>query len=161
MNGWMFFSSENDDDFSRKDMHAVILDLLETPVSLSREEWNAYIPESRESLQGKTLGFYCGGASLAGMKNNPAAPDMPEFPMLELISDHTIMPVCWSFKETLEAVPVPDIGYRILPAAGSYPAVITVTGTFSVRPPYMRVYGSYTFFPPPYVLKEKLPTELP
>ena len=160
MNGWMFFSSDND-DLSRKGIHAAISDLLESPYSPSREEWNTYIPESRESLQGKTLGFFCGGAGLSALKDNPAAPYMPEFPMLELISDHTIMPVCWSFKEVLAAVPVSDVGYSILPEAQRYCKVITVTGTLSARPPYVRVYGSYTFFPPPYELKEKLPTELP
>lgn len=161
MNGWMFFSSDKDDDFSRKDVHAVITDLLESPLSPSREEWHAYIPESRESLQGKTLGFFCGGAGLAALKNSPSAPYMPEFPMLELISDYTIMPACWSFKEVLKAVPVNDTGYIIQPMVHRYYKVITETGTFSVRPPYVRVHGSYSFFPPPYVLKEQLPTELP
>ena len=152
MNGWMFFPRRKKKKLSSEDAAALLLEMLEADIRISKEEWNTYIPESRESLQGRSLGFYCGGAGLAALKNTPAAQDMPEYPMLVFVSDFSIMPECWTFKEALiaESEPVREYIIRLLPDSKN---VITVTSTLPDRPPCFAVYGSYCFFPPPYVLK--------
>ena len=160
MNGWMFFPSKK--NISRgsdgDDSAARLLAMLMDSPSVTAEEWHSYVPESRESLQGKSLGFFCGGAGLAELKHGPASKDMPEFPMLVLVSDFTIMPSCWSFDGLLSAPAEPCLDY-LVPLMPKFRKVITVTSTLSDRPPCVAVYGSYSFFPPPYVLKDP-PKEL-
>ena len=152
MSGWMFFPQDHEKRFSN-DEAAVLLELIMNSSTISREDWNTYIPESRESLQGRSLGFFCGGAGLAALKNSPAAQNMPEFPMPVFVSEFSIMPECWTFKDqlTAEAVPAQDYIIRLIP---DFDRVITVTSALPDRPPCYAVYGSYCFFPPPYVLKE-------
>ena len=155
MNGWMFFppqknivrGADGDDPAAR-----LLAMLMDTP-RVTAEEWRSYVPESRESLQGKSLGFFCGGAGLAELKHGPASKDMPEFPMPVFVSDFSIMPSCWSFDEALivRAEPAREYIIRLVP---EFRKVITVTGTLPDRPPCFAVYGSYCFFPPPYVMKE-------
>ena len=155
MNGWMFFPSKK--NISRgsdgDDSAARLLAMLMDSPSVTAEEWHSYVPESRESLQGKSLGFFCGGAGLAELKHGPASKDMPEFPMLVLVSDFTIMPSCWSFDRVLTAPAEPCLDY-LVPLMPKYRKVITVTSTLSDRPPCVAVHGSYCFFPPPYLLKD-------
>ena len=153
MNGWMFFPRRKEKRFSNEDAAALLLEMLQDGNRISKEDWNTYIPESRESLQGRSLGFFCGGAGLAALKNSPAAQDMPEFPMPVFVSEFSIMPECWTFKDqlTAEAVPAQDYIIRLIP---DFDRVITVTSALPDRPPCYAVYGSYCFFPPPYVLKE-------
>ena len=155
MNGWMFFppqkniiqGSDGDDPSAR-----LLAMLMDSP-SVTAEEWRSYVPESRESLQGKSLGFFCGGAGLAELKHGPASKDMPEFPMPVFVSDFTLMPSCWSFDGLLTAPAEPCLDY-LVPLMPNYRKVITVTSTLSDRPPCFAVYGSYSFFPPPYVMKD-------
>ena len=155
MNGWMFFPSpkKNSRGPDGNDPAARLLAILMSSESVSAEEWHSYVPESRESLQGKSLGFFCGGAGLAELKHGPASKDMPEFPMQVFVSDFSIMPSCWSFNETLTVPAEPVLDY-LVPLMPSYWKVITVTSTLPDRPACFAVYGSYCFFPPPYVLKE-------
>ena len=154
MNGWMFFPSQKDNfrGMDGDDPAAKLLAMLMDSGSATAEEWRSYVPESRESLQGKSLGFFCGGAGLAELKHGPASEDMPEFPMPVFVSDISIMPSCWSFNETLTvpAEPAREYIIRLLP---DFRKVITVTSTLPDRPPCYAVYGSYCFFPPPYVMK--------
>ena len=149
----MFFPQRNEKRFSKEDAAALLLEMLQDTNCISKEDWNTYIPESRESLQGRSLGFYCGGAGLAALKNSPVAKDMPEYPMQVFVSDFSIMPECWTFKDalTVDAKPAREYIIRLLP---DFKQVITVTSTLPDRPPCFAVYGSYCFFPPPYVLKE-------
>ena len=155
MNGWMFFPPQKNiyRGANGDDPAARLLAMLMDSPSVTAEEWHSYVPESRESLQGKSLGFFCGGAGLADLKHGPASEDMPEFPMPVFVSDFIIMPSCWSFDGvlTVPAEPRQDYLIHLLPEFGK---VITVTGTLPDRPPCLAVYGSYCFFPPPYVLKE-------
>ena len=156
MNGWMFFPPKKniyrgpDGD----DPEARLLAILMSSESVTAEEWRSYVPESRESLQGKSLGFFCGGAGLAELKHGPASQDMPEFPMPAFVSDFSIMPSCWSFNGvlTVSAEPAREYTIRLRP---EFRKVITVTSMLPDRPPCLAVYGSYCFFPPPYVMKEK------
>ena len=155
MNGWMFFPSPKDKfrGPGGDDPAARLLAMLMDSGSVTAEEWRSYVPESRESLQGKSLGFFCGGAGLAELKHGPASKDMPEFPMPVFVSDFSIMPSCWSFNETLTVPAEPVLDY-LVPLMPNYRKVITVTSTLPDRPPCYAVYGSYCFFPPPYVMKE-------
>ncbi len=155
MNGWMFFSPKKniyrgpggDDPAVR------LLTMLMVSGSVSAEEWSSYVPESRESPQGKSLGFFCGGAGLADLKHGPASEEMPEFPMPVFVSDFSIMPSCWTFNEALIVSAGPGREY-IVQMQPDLRKPITVTGTLPDRPPCVAVYGSYCFFPPPYVMKE-------
>ena len=155
MNGWMFFPSPKDKfrGPGGDDPAARLLAMLMGSDSVTAEEWNSYVPESRESLQGKSLGFFCGGAGLADLKHGPASEDMPEFPMPVFVSEFTIMPSCWSFDGVLTAPAEPCLDY-LVPLMPNFRKVITVTGSLPDRPPCLAVYGSYCFFPPPYVMKE-------
>ncbi len=152
MNGWIFFPRDNEKRVSN-DEAAVLLELIMNSNNISKEDWNTYVPESRESLQGRSLGFFCGGASLAALKNTPAAQDMPEYPMSVFVSDFSIMPACWTFKDLLTADPGSVCEYLVSPLT-NFNQVITVTSTLPDRPPWLAVYGSYCFFPPPYLVKE-------
>lgn len=153
MNGWMFFPPGREKRFTNDEAAVLLLQMLENTERISKDDWNTYIPESRESLQGKSLGFFCGGAGLAELKRSPAAPDMPDFPMPVFVSDFSIMPECWTFKDLLTVKAEPDREYRIF-LLPDFKKVITVTSTLPDRPPCFGVYGSYCFFPPPYVLTE-------
>ena len=113
---------------------------------LSGEEWRTYFPESKERLQGKSLGFYCGGGP-----SKVAPAEFPPFPITVFRSDLMLMPVCWTYKTVLAVTPDADQIYKLI-RPHSFRFVLTVTGTFADRPPSYRVYGSYTFFPPPYRL---------
>ena len=156
MNGWMFFPPKKNiyRGANGDDPAARLLAMLMDSGSATAEEWRSYVPESRESLQGKSLGFFCGGAGLADLKHGPAAKDMPDFPMPVFVSDFSIMPKCWSFNGvlTVPAEPVREYIVFLLPR---FRKVVTVTSTLPDRPPCYSVYGSYCFFPPPYVLKGK------
>ena len=153
MNGWMFFPTK-EKLFSSGEAASLLLEMLQDTNRLSREEWNTYVPESRERLQGRSLGFFCGGAGLDALKHSPAAPDLPDFPMPVFVSDFSIMPLCWTFKNSLVIDPAPNRDYLIFlqPGLGK---VITVTGTLPDRPPCYGVHGGYCFFPPPYIFPEK------
>ena len=157
MNGWMFFSSNGNDSYSRLELDA-LLEILGPPGHLSKEEWHTYIPESREPLQGKTLGFFCGGAIPGALKNSPGTEMLPDFPLRLFVSDFMIMPVCWTFKGALTVRSAPAREYRTR-LVMQHPRVLTVCGTVANRPQYLRVYGSYSFFPPPYVLAGKVPPQ--
>ena len=146
MNGWMFFSHGNNSWRKSDQDFEVIFGSLPGMFPLSREEWHAFIPESKERPQGRTLGFFCGDGGLAGKKQ---LFDFPEYPLHAFVSDSVIMPCCWSFNEVLSVSASPVSEYRIFPDKRCS-KVITVTGTLPERPPYVRVYGSYCFFPPPY-----------
>ncbi|MBO4632168.1 MAG: hypothetical protein J5858_09620 [Lentisphaeria bacterium] len=148
MNGWMFFPGKRNSERKYNQEIEVIFGTVPGLSSLSREEWHAYIPESKERAQGRTLGFFCGNGRQSGKKLF----DFPDYPMRTFVSDSVIMPSCWTFNEVLSASPVPVSEYRVFPAKKSS-EVITVTGTLPDRPPYVRVYGSYCFFPPPYRLR--------
>lgn len=156
MGGWMFFPSGN----FRKNWN--LDDLLEDLPSLgslpSRDEWYEHVPETRERLQGHTLGFFCGIGKVPG-KMPPGHADLPAYPMSVFVSELTIMPACWTSKD-IQTVPAvfPD-EYRIVNAV-NYPLVITVTGTLPDRPPAFRVFGSYCFFPPPYVMTQQIQQNL-
>ena len=146
----MFFPSDN----SRRNWS--LEDLLDDIPSVgsqpSRDEWHEYVPQTRERLQGRTLGFF-GGMNVSREKT-PGQSDLPAYPMEVFISDLTIMPACWSSLNVL-TVPSGSVeAYRIVGAAG-YRPVITVTGTLPDRPPAFRVWGSYCFVPPPYVMAEQ------
>ena len=150
MGGWMFFSSDN----SRRNWS--LEDFLEDLPSLgslpSRDEWHEYVPESRERSQGSSLGFFA-GVNLPG-KEPPGQAGLPAYPMAVFVSDLTIMPVCWTSKDVLTVSAGPADTYRIVDVL-SYRFVITVTGTLPDRPPAFRVFGSYCFFPPPYVMAKR------
>lgn len=154
MSGWMFFPPDKEKKFSHDEAAVLLLQILQDTDHISREEWNACIPESRERLQGRSLGFFCGGASLSALKNSPAAQDMPQFPMPVFISDFSIMPSCWTFKGLLTVPAAPDQKYRVF-LVSNFRKVLTVTGTLPDRPPYYGVFGNYSFFPPPYILPVK------
>lgn len=149
MGGWVFFSSDN----SRRNWS--LEDFLEGLPSLgrqlSREEWHELIPESRERTQGRSLGFFCGGA-----KTSHVLAELPAYPMSVFVSDLTIMPVCWTSNSVLTVPAGLANAYRIVNVSSSRFA-ITVTGTLPDRPPAYRVCGSYCFFPPPYVMAEQKP----
>ena len=155
MNGWMFFPPQKNNfrGTDEDDRAARLLAMLMDSPSITAEEWRGYVPESRESLQGKSLGFFCGGAGLAELKHGPASEDMPEFPMPVFVSDFSIMPSCWSFDGMLTVPAEPCLDY-LVPLMPNFRKVITVTGSLPDRPPCLAVYGSYCFFPPPYVMKE-------
>ena len=144
MGGWMFFSSDN----SRRNWS--LEDFLEDLPSLgrqaSRDEWHEHVPESRERTQGRSLGFFCGGA-----KASRLLAELPAYPMSVFVSDLTIMPVCWTYKTVLEVSPASLSIYKFN-RPHAFRSVLTVTGTFADQPPYLRVCGSYSFFPPPYRL---------
>ena len=150
MGGWMFFPSDN----SRRNwsLEDFLDDFSSVGSQPSRDEWYEHVPESRERLQGRTLGF------LGGMNVTKTVPpgqsDLPAYPMQVFISDLTLMPTCWN-SQTVLSVPSGRVDiYRIV-GVGSSPLVITVTGTLPDRPPVFRVCGSYCFFPPPYVMAEQ------
>ena len=146
MNGWMFFPAEKSGNGNQE--FEVIFGAFPGMHQLSGEEWRTYIPESKERLQGKSLGFYCGGAS----KASPA--EFPPYPITVFHSDLMLMPICWTYKTVLAVIPVPDQVYKLIhPHTCRF--VLTVTGTFADRPPSYHVYGSYTFFPPPYRLAKE------
>ena len=150
MGGWMFFPSDN----SRRNWS--LEDLLEDFSSAgsqpSRDEWHEHVPETRERLQGRTLGFL-GGMNVAKTVP-PGQFDLPAYLMQVFISDLKIMAPCWSSQNVL-SVPSGSIdAYRIVNVM-SCRSVITVTGTLPDSPPAFRVYGSYCFFPPPYVMAEQ------
>lgn len=144
MGGWMFFPSYNPGrNWSLEDF----LDGLPSLDSqLSRDEWHEHVPESRERLQGRSLGFFCGGA-----KSSCVPADLPAYPMAVFVSDLMIMASCWTSKEVFSVLAALPDEYRIADVI-SYRFVITVTGTLPDRPPWFRVCGSYCFFPPPYVM---------
>ena len=147
MNGWMFFPQGENAVRTGNINWELISGVFPGMNAISRKEWHAYIPESRERLQGHSLGFFCGG----GRKNIP--PDiLPDYPMRTFVSDYVIMPSCWTdqFNQTVPAEGPEK--YRIAPVPADFP-VMTVTGFFPDRPPYRRVCGSYCFFPPPYRLR--------
>lgn len=154
MNGWMFFPPSKGKGFFNGEAASLMLELFQDVNGLSREEWNSLVPESRERLQGRSLGFYCGGAGLAALKNGPAAQNLPDFPMKVFVSEFTIMPSCWTFKDSLVIAAVPNQEYLIFLKPG-FVKVLTVTGTMPDRPPCYGVYGTYCFFPQPYVYPEK------
>ena len=149
MGGWMFFSSDN----SRRNWS--LEDFLEDLPSLgrqaSRDEWHEHVPESRERTQGRSLGFFCGGA-----KASRVLAELPAYPMAVFVSDLTIMPVCWTSKEVLTVSAGSADAYRLADVSVCR-SVITVTGTLPDRPPSFRVCGSYCFFPPPYVVAKQKP----
>ena len=154
MNGWMFFPPQKNNfrGADGDDPAARLLAMLMDSPSVSAEEWHSYVPESRESLQGKSLGFFCGGAALADLKHGPASEDIPEFPMPIFVSDLSIMPSCWSYDGVLTVPAEPCMDY-LVPLMPKFRKVITVTSTLPDRPPSLAVYGSYCFFPSPYVMK--------
>ena len=147
MGGWMFFSSDN----SRRNwsLEDFLEDLPSLGRQLSREEWHEHVPESRERTQGRSLGFFCGGA-----KASRLLAELPAYPMSVFVSDLTIMPVCWTSKDVLTVPAGPADAYRVATVLSSR-FVITVTGTLPDRPPVCRVWGSYCFFPPPYVMSKQ------
>ena len=145
MNGWMFFSPEVN-SARQYQKFEVIFGTVPGMDFLSREEWHTYLPESRERMQGRTLGFFCGGGQ--GMNLS----EMPDYPLRTFISDYVIMPSCWTNQVFLSVAAEPVEQYRIFHVPVNSP-VITETGTFPDKPPYVRVYGSYCFFPPPYRLR--------
>ena len=147
MGGWMFFSSDN----SRRNwsLEDFLEDLPSLGRQLSREEWHEHVPESRERTQGRSLGFFCGGATASRL-----LAELPAYPMSVFVSDLTIMPVCWTSRRVLTVPSGPANAYRIVNVLG-FRLVITVTGTLPDRPPAYRVCGSYCFFPPPYVMAKQ------
>ena len=150
MGGWMFFPADNSRrNWSLEDF----LDDFPGMGSLpSRDEWHEHVPETRERLQGRTLGFL--GRMNAAKTVPPGQSDLPAYPMAVFISDMTIMPACWSSQNVLTVPSGSTDAYRIVGAAG-YRKVITVTGTLPDRPPAFRVWGNYCFFPPPYIMAEQ------
>ena len=149
MGGWMFFSSDN---YRRNwSLEDFLEDLPSLGRQLSREEWHEHVPESRERTQGRTLGFFCGGA-----KTSLVQAELPAYPMAVFVSDLTIMPVCWTSKEVLTVPAGSADAYRLADVSGSR-SVITVTGTLPDRPTSLRVCGSYCFVPPPYVVAKQKP----
>ena len=58
MGGWMFFPSDN----SRRNwsLEDFLDDFSSVGSQPSRDEWYEHVPESRERLQGRTLGFLGG-----------------------------------------------------------------------------------------------------
>ena len=150
MGGWMFFPSDN----SRRNwsLEDFLDDFPSMGSQLSREEWQEHVPESRERLQGRSLGFF-GGMNVAKTVP-PGQSGLPAYPMRVFISDLTIQPSCWSSQNAV-SVPSGSVdAYRIVNVM-IYRPVITVTGTLPDRPPAFRVCGSYCFFPPPYVMPEQ------
>lgn len=147
MNGWMFFSPESISAWEYNKGLEAVWGAFPGMNPLSREEWHAYVPESRERRQGRTLGFFCGGGSGKNLSG------MPDYPVRTFVSDFVIMPSCWTYQ-SLITVPAsaPDNSGFVIRHARSL-RVITATGTFPDKPPYFRVCGSYCFFPPPYVLR--------
>ena len=146
MNGWIFFTQvKNSWQKYDRDFEAVFL-AMPGMNPLSRDEWHAYVPESRERSQGRSLGFFCGGGS--GISRGA----LPDYPLRVFLSDYIIMPSCWTDQIvlTVAAEPVGENRVFRVPAGMR---TMTVTGTFSENPPYFRVYGSYCFFPPPYLLR--------
>ena len=150
MGGWIFFPSDN----SRKNwsLEDFLDDLPHLGNMPSRDEWREHVPETRERLQGRTLGFF-GGMNVSG-KRTPGLFDLPAYPMAVFVSDLTIMPACWSCQDVLTVSSGPVDEYRIVNAL-RFRFVLTVTGTLSDRPPALRVCGSYSFFPPAYVMAEQ------
>lgn len=146
MNGWMFFPSDRYPRQQDGKDSELILEIFPGMNPLSRDEWHAYMPESRERSQGRSLGFFCGGGS--GISRCA----LPDYPLRVFTSDYIIMPSCWTDQVflTIAAEPVGENRVFRVPAGLR---TITVTGTFSENPPYFRVYGSYCFFPPPYRLR--------
>ena len=150
MNGWMFFHSDKTrNNWSLEDL---LEDLPNAGRQPSRDEWREYVPESRERLQGRTLGFF-GGMDVSGMEP-PGQFGLPAYPMRVFVSDQTLMPSCWSSQNVI-TVPSGSADAYLIVNAVSYQFVITVTGTLPDRPPAFRVCGNYCFFPPPYVMPEQ------
>ncbi len=147
MNGWMFFPAEKSGNGDQG--FEVIFGSFPGMHQLSGEEWRTYIPESKERLQGKSLGFYCGGGT---GKVSPA--EVPPYPMKAFRSNLMIMALCWTYKAVLTVTPAPDLGYKLI-RPHSFRFVLTVTGTYADNPPSYHVYGSYSFFPPPYKLAKR------
>ena len=146
MNGWMFFpAAKNGNQNQPCD---VLYEVFPGIRRLSREEWNTFLPESRESRQGCSIGFLCGGRESVSLMRRSQTEQLP-FPMAAFVSDFVILPFCWTCRKTLSAAGEPKGEYRILNPPAFRP-VITVTGTLPDRPPSLRVCGSYCFFPPPY-----------
>ena len=147
MNGWMFFSDAGNRTKNISRDFEVMLETFPGMYRMSREEWNTFLPESKEPLQGASLGFFCGGDFSGGLAEKEG---MPSFPMRSFVSDWVIQPSCWTYPNLLTVSASRVEGYRFtLPRAGF--GVITVTGTLPDRPPSVHVYGSYCFFPPPYI----------
>ena len=151
MNGWMFFPAKKSGTRNRDRDLEIIFESF--PGYLSAEEWHDNVPESIERKQGKSIGFYCGGGPSLRPGQFSAA-ELPAYPVNVFRSDLMIMPVCWTYKNVLEVSPVSESIYK-LNRPHAFRSVLTVTGTFADQPPYLRVCGSYCFFPPPYRLAEE------
>lgn len=147
MCGWMFFPSDN--SRIKWSLEDFLEDLHGWGSQPSPDEWREHVPESRERTQGRSLGFFCGGA-----KASRVFAELPAYPMAVFVSDLTIMPVCWTSKDVLTVPAGSADAYRIVNIL-SFRLVITVTGTLPDRPPACRVWGSYCFFPPPYVMSKQ------
>ena len=146
MNGWIFFSpGKNTWQKYDRDFEAVFL-AMPGMNPLSREEWHAYMPESGERLQGRSLGFFCGGGS------GISCCALPDYPLRVFTSDYVIMPSCWTDQVFLTVAAGPVEKKRVFRVPAEM-RTMTVTGTFPDNPPYFRVYGSYCFFPPQYRLR--------
>ena len=147
MYNWMFFPKNEEPDNSAADLAFVLDQLRLSPVSA--REWADLVPESHERAQGPSLGFCCGNGILRSGAN--LRPLIPEIPVVPLVSNYVIEAKCWldPVRFTIPVVPAGE--YRIDLANLNRP-VISVTSAFPDRPPSFRVYGSYCFFGPPYVL---------
>ncbi|MBQ9336058.1 MAG: hypothetical protein IJS14_02020 [Lentisphaeria bacterium] len=150
----MFFSKKDEPD-DNPELSLVLDRIGLSPVSA--EEWSELLPETRERAQGPSLGFCCGGAPRKGA-GDPSF--MPDFPLISFVSDYIIEPKCWQDQQICFTIhPEPDTAFRLV---GQYAArpVITVTSAITDRPPSFRVYGSYCFFGPPYVLAPVPPLKI-
>ena len=141
MNNWMFFREKKNGEPGSIEQ---LLLQLEMPRRLSPEEWHEFMPASRESRQGRSLGFLCGG--------QPSFPrEISDLPFRELKSDWIIAPECWQGTVSVSIVPPDEVPDWIFHPEKAGSRVFTVTGSFADQPADFRVSGSYSFFPVPYI----------
>ncbi|MBO4648260.1 MAG: hypothetical protein J5806_08885 [Lentisphaeria bacterium] len=141
MNSWMFFSEKGSGDPGGI---VRLLFQLGSQQRLSSEEWHEFLPASRESRQGHSLGFLCDG-----MSSFPR--ELSDLPFRPLKSDWIITPKCWTGTVNITIVPPGDVPGWSFHAEKAGSRVFTVMGTFADQVPCFRASGSYSFFPFPYV----------
>ena len=143
MNSWIFFPEKGSGDPGGIER---LLFQLGGHSGLSSDEWHEFLPASRESRQGRSLGFLCGEL--------PSFPrELSDLPFHVLKSDWIIAPECWLGTVNISidsSLCVQDWSFDPEKTDREF----SVMGTFADQPPCFRVSGSYSFFPVPYVFPD-------
>ena len=108
---------------------------------VSKEEWNTLIPESRERLQGPSLGFCCGSLSGSAGTGRDLCYGLPPVRIRKYASDCMILQKAWNNDFACTVRNSWSIPEGFILHLNSSPVAITVSGMLSLEGSFF-VWGS-------------------